>query len=165
MQAQGIDSIRFNTVIKAENLDDVVPLVHRARELGVGVSFSTYTDAKNGNAAHLIPRDRQPQLEAVVAELLAFKRRHRGVIVSSDHYLRELPRYVRGQMSEPCRSGVRTIHVDPLGRVRRCPDFPSDFHWSQFRRYAPIGCNACYYACRGEAQAPLTLSRVRDVMA
>ena len=165
MRALGIDSIRFNTVIKAENLDHIVPLVHRARELGVGVSLSTYTDAKNGNPAHLLPRERLPHLEAVVAELLAFKRRHRGVIVSSDHYLRNLPRYVRGEMTERCRSGVRTIHVDPMGRVRRCPDFPSDFHWTRFRRYQPIACNACYYACRGEAQAPLTLSRVRDVMA
>jgi hypothetical protein len=28
-----------------------------------------------------------------------------------------------------------------------------------------VNCNACYYACRGEAQAPLRLSRVREVMA
>jgi len=68
-------------------------------------------------------------------------------------------------MHEPCRSGVRTIHVDPTGRVKRCPDFPTDFAWTDFRRYEPIACNACYYACRGEAQAPLRLSRVRDVMA
>ena len=39
LQAQGIDSIRFNTVIKRENLDQLVPLAHRARALGVGVSF------------------------------------------------------------------------------------------------------------------------------
>jgi len=60
---------------------------------------------------------------------------------------------------------MRTIHVDPTGRVKRCPDFPTDFHWTEFRKYEPINCNACYYACRGEAQAPLQFSRVRDVMA
>jgi hypothetical protein len=48
--------------------------------------------------------------------------------------------------------------------VKRCPDFPTDFHWRDFKRYEPIACNACFYACRGEAQAPLRLSRVRDVM-
>ena len=69
-------------------------------------------------------------------------------------------------MREPCRSGIRTIHLDPTGQVKRCPDFPTDFHWTEFKPYAPIDCNACYYACRGEAQAPLRLvSRVRDVMA
>jgi hypothetical protein len=50
--------------------------------------------------------------------------------------------------------------------VKRCPDFPTDFHWQQFRKYEPVSCNDCYYACRGEAQAPLRIaSRVRDVMA
>ena len=49
--------------------------------------------------------------------------------------------------------------------MKRCPDFPVDFHWTEFQEYKPIDCNACYYACRGEAQAPLQLSRVRDVMA
>ena len=59
---------------------------------------------------------------------------------------------------------MRTIHIDPTGHVKRCPDFPTDFHWRDFKNYEPIACNACFYACRGEAQAPLRLSRVRDVM-
>jgi hypothetical protein len=67
-------------------------------------------------------------------------------------------------MREPCRSGIRTIHLDPAGFVKRCPDFPTDFHWTAFREYQPIDCNACYYACRGEAQAPLRWSRIQDVM-
>ena len=63
------------------------------------------------------------------------------------------------------RSLMEKRREDPAGFVRRCPDFPVDFHWSEFREYKPIGCNACFYACRGEAQAPLRLSRLRDVMA
>jgi len=72
---------------------------------------------------------------------------------------------VRGEMKEPCQAGIKTIHVDPAGHVKRCPDFPVDFHWSEYKKYQAVDCNACYYACRGEAQAPLRLSRVRDVMA
>jgi hypothetical protein len=49
--------------------------------------------------------------------------------------------------------------------VRRCPDFPADHHWTDHTRYEPISCNKCYYACRGEAQAPLTMSRFRDLAA
>jgi MoaA/NifB/PqqE/SkfB family radical SAM enzyme len=165
MRAAGIDNIRFNTVIKDDNLAQMLPLVHRARELGCGVNFSVYTDFKNGNREHLVRPEQLGELEEVIARLLAFKRRHRGIITSSDHYLSNIPRYVRGELTEPCRAGVRTVHVNPFGHVRRCPDFPSDFHWSEFRRYEPIACNACYYACRGEAQAPLTLSRVRDLIA
>jgi len=165
MRSVAIDSIRFNTVIKHENLDQILPIAHRARELGCGVNFSTYTDSKNGSRDGIIGAARFVELEAVTTELLAFKRRYRRVITNSDYYLENIPRYVRGEMTEPCRSGMRTIHVDPEGHVKRCPDFPTDFHWTQFRKYRPIDCNACYYACRGEAQAPLRLSRIRDVLA
>jgi len=165
LRAAGIDSIRFNTVIKRDNLAEIVPIVRRAEALGVGVSFSTYTDLKNGNGAHRVEAGQWAELDQVIAELLSIKRRRRGIIVNSDHYLRAIPRYVRGEMRDACLSGQRTIHVNPMGYVRRCPDFPNDFHWTEFRAYRPIDCNACFYACRGEAQAPLTISRVRDIMA
>src|SRR3954467_14174478 len=165
MREMGITGVRFNTVIKRDNLDQLLPIVRRARELGCGVNFSCYTDSKNGNADGLIPASQIRELEDAVAELLDYKRRNRGVITTSDYSLRQIPRYVRGEITEPCQSGMRTIHVDPTGGVKRCPDFPADFHWTEFRKYEPINCNACFYACRGEAQAPLEFSRVRDVMA
>ena len=39
------------------------------------------------------------ELEDVVRQLLAFKRRKRGVITNSDYYLEQIPRYVRGEMT------------------------------------------------------------------
>jgi len=165
MRADGIDGIRFNTVVKNDNLDQIMPIIERAAELGCGVNLSTYTDAKNGNREHLIGGADHGELESLVSEVLAYKRKHRGIVTNSDYYLEQLPRYVRGEMTEPCQSGLRTIHVNPGGHVKRCPDFPTDFHWRDFKRYQPISCNACYYACRGEAQAPLRLSRVADVFA
>jgi MoaA/NifB/PqqE/SkfB family radical SAM enzyme len=165
MRTAGIDGIRFNTVIKRDNLDQIMPIVRRAVELRCGVNLSVYTDAKNGNRDHLLDEPSHRTLEALVEELLAFKRKRRGVITNSDYYLEQIPRYVRGEMTESCRSGIRTIHLNPSGHVKRCPDFPTDFHWQDFRRYEPVSCNACYYACRGEAQAPLQWSRVSDVFA
>jgi MoaA/NifB/PqqE/SkfB family radical SAM enzyme len=165
MRSAGIDGIRFNTVIKRDNLDQIMPIVRRAVELGCGVNLSVYTDAKNGNRDHLLDEPSHRTVEALVEELLAFKRKRRGVITNSDYYLEQIPRYVRGEMTESCRSGIRTIHLNPSGHVKRCPDFPTDFHWQDFRRYEPVSCNACYYACRGEAQAPLQWSRVSDVFA
>ncbi|MGH7603097.1 MAG: radical SAM protein [Gemmatimonadaceae bacterium] len=165
MREIGITGIRFNTVIKRDNLDQLLPIITRARELGCGVNFSFYSTSKNGNADGTIEREQTEHLTEVIHEILEFKRRKRGVITNSDYYLEQIPRYARGEITEPCESGMRTIHVDPMGRVKRCPDFPTDFHWTEFRKYEPIACNACYYACRGEAQAPMRFSRVRDVMA
>ena len=165
MRETGITGIRFNTVIKRDNLDQLMPIVTRARELGCGVNFSFYTDAKKGNTDGLLGLAESEQLEEAIMQLLAYKRTTRGVITNSDYYLEQIPRYVRGEITEPCRSGMRTIHISPTGHVKRCPDFPADFHWTEFRKYKPIDCNACFYACRGEAQAPLEFSRVRDIMA
>lgn len=165
MKDAGIGGIRFNTVVKRDNLDEIMPIVRRATELGCGVNLSVYTDAKNGNTEHLLSEETHRRVEELVRELLSFKRARRGVITNSDYYLEQVPRYVRGEMKEPCQSGIRTVHLNPTGHVKRCPDFPTDFHWRDFKRYEPIDCNACYYACRGEAQAPLQLSRVADVFA
>lgn len=165
MREQGIDAIRFNTVLKRDNLDQLLPLVRRAKALGCGVNFSVYTDFKNGNREHLVCHEQLADAEAVVSELLAFKRANRRVITNSEYYLEQIPRYLRGEMREPCQSGIRTVHLDPAGRVKRCPDFPTDFHWTEYRAYQPIDCNRCWYACRGEAQAPIRLSRVKDVLA
>jgi MoaA/NifB/PqqE/SkfB family radical SAM enzyme len=164
MRARGIDKVLFNTVIKDDNLDQLMPIVDRAASLGCGVNFSVYTDSKNGNRDHMFAGGQHAALADAIDQLLAYKRRRRGVITNSDAYLEQIPRWVRGEAMEPCRSGERTIHIDPTGHVKRCPDFPTDFHWRDYKRYEPIACNACFYACRGEAQAPLRLSRVRDVM-
>ena len=165
MRALGIDGIRFNTVIKNDNLDQLMPIIATAQELGCGVNFSCYTDSKNGNTAHLLGGTANGDLDEAIAQILRFKRGKRGVVTNSDYYLEQIPRWTRGEMKEPCEAGMSTIHIDPTGRVKRCPDFPTDFHWSDWKQYEKIACNACYYACRGEAQAPLRLSRVSDVMA
>jgi MoaA/NifB/PqqE/SkfB family radical SAM enzyme len=165
MKAAGIGSVRFNTVIKNDNLDQLLPIVHTAARMGAGVNFSVYTDAKNGNGDHLLDEAQHRALDDAIAALLDYKRRHRGVITNSDHYLAEIPRWVRGQLTEPCPSGTTTVHVDPKGTVRRCPDFPPDVDWKQWKPYEPIACDDCFYACRGEAQAPMRWSRVLDVMA
>jgi MoaA/NifB/PqqE/SkfB family radical SAM enzyme len=158
-------TVRFNTVIKNDNLDDIMSIVGHAASIGAGVNLSVYTDFKNGNADYLVRDSQVSRVVSLVAELLAFKRGRRGVISNSDWYLAQLPRFIRGEMREPCRSGQATIHIDPTGRVRRCPDFPADGHWREYASYKPIDCNRCYYACRGEAQAPLTISRFQDLLA
>ncbi|HET7612507.1 MAG TPA: radical SAM protein, partial [Gemmatimonadaceae bacterium] len=92
MREMGISGIRFNTVIKHDNLDQLLPIVRRARELGCGVNFSCYTDAKNGNAQGLIRDEQTGEVEDVITQLLDYKRRNRGVITNSDYYLEQLPR-------------------------------------------------------------------------
>ncbi len=165
MREARLGAIRFNTVIRQDNLDQILPILRRAESLGCGVNFSVYTDFKNGNRDHLLGESQADDVQRITTDLLRFKRRRRGVISNSDYYLEQIPRYVRGEVTAPCRSGIRTLHIDPKGQVKRCPDFPTDFAWRDFTPYKPIDCNKCFYACRGEAEAPLRWSRVRDMIA
>lgn len=165
MRAEQLGAIRFNTVMRNDNLDQILPILSYAESLGCGVNFSVYTDFKNGNGDHVLGASHAGDVERITADLLRFKRRRRGVISNSDYYLEQIPRYVRGEIAAPCRSGIRTLHIDPQGQVKRCPDFPTDFAWHDFKPYTPVDCNKCFYACRGEAEAPLRLSRVRDMIA
>ena len=57
MRDAGIGGVRFNTVIKHDNIDQLMPIVERAAALGGGVNFSVYTDFKNGNRDHLLGAD------------------------------------------------------------------------------------------------------------
>lgn len=166
MKDAGIGAIRFNTVIKRDNLDQLMPIVEKAASMNCGVNFSLYTDSKNGNKDHLLEAAHMEQLSGVIQSLLDYKHSKRGVISNSDYYLGQIPRYSRGEMTELCEAGESTIHIDPHGMVRRCPDFPADGPWQEYKGYEPIACNDCYYACRGEAQAPINImSRIKDVMA
>lgn len=158
-------TVRFNTVIKDDNLDEIMPLVRAAAAMRVGVNLSVYTDFKNGNRTHLLGAAHHARLEALVRELLAFKRARRGILSNSDHYLSQIPRWVRGELTQPCQAGQDTVHIDPYGGIRRCPDFPTDGPWRDYAGYAPIKCDRCFYACRGEAQAPLRPDRFLDLLA
>ena len=82
LTARGM-TVRFNTVIKNDNIEDIMPIVRRAQSMGAGANLSIYTDFKNGNTDHLIADSQLSRIDALVAELLAFKRRHRGVISNS----------------------------------------------------------------------------------
>jgi hypothetical protein len=86
------------------------------------------------------------------------------VITNSDYYLEQIPRYVRGEMTEPCRSGRDTVHVGPTGLVRRCPDFPADGHWREYAGYEPIACKRLLLRLprRGAGAAPRVARRRRD---
>src|SRR5437762_97862 len=72
MRAIGIDSVRFNTVIKESNLDQILPIAQRARDLGCGVNFSLYSDSKNGNRDGIIDGKNFDELAAMTAQLLEF---------------------------------------------------------------------------------------------
>jgi MoaA/NifB/PqqE/SkfB family radical SAM enzyme len=147
-----------------ENVGKLMEIVQKARGWAVKVSFSTYNPNKNNNSSHLIPKDQLSALEKTIEDLIEVKRRYRN-ITNSDFYLINIPRYFREGRIPGCLAGRRWVQVSPDGNLRRCSDMETLGNWKEFRpnRYPLTGCQQCWYACRGEAEAPLGLKRIVEL--
>jgi MoaA/NifB/PqqE/SkfB family radical SAM enzyme len=159
-----IDNLCLNTVIMKENLGDLLEIARRAGNWGFKVSYSTYNPFKSNNPEHLIPGDQLESLERVVAALITWKRRHRN-ITNSDFYLNNIARYFRGRGISGCLAGRKWVQVGPDGTLRRCSDKEPLGDWREFKpnRVPFTSCRECWYACRGEAEAPLGLRRILEL--
>lgn len=164
MTAHGINVV-LNTVIMKDNIDHIIPVVYKAREWGAKVSFSCYSDFKNGNEMHLIDEDHIDQVENLIEELLDLKPRI-GNIISSGYYLRGIPEYFKNNMKSTCdAAGKWLVQLTPDGDVKPCPELPVSGHYTDFEATTePIACDRCWYSCRGETQASLTFDRVKEML-
>ncbi len=152
-----------NTVIMRENLDQILPMARQTLEWGAKVSYSCYTDFKNGNQKHYFDDDQMDELERVVQGLIEHKKRH-GNITNSRFYLeRIIPYFTNGAGIEGCKAGNGFVQLTPDGQVRQCADFSPFVHYTEYRGMEPTSCTRCWYSCRGESEASLTLERVVEL--
>lgn len=158
-------NILFNSVIMADNLDQISLIPKRAYDWGAKVSFSCYTDFKNGNDKHLIGPDRRADLDDTVDRLIKLRSQLRN-ITNSEYYLQRIPEYFRSGGIQGCKAGKSFIQLTPDGQVRACPDFAPEVHYSDFldQGIDNRGCTKCWYACRGETESALTPKRVAELI-
>jgi len=157
-------TVLANTVIMRENLDQIMPIARQMEEWGAGVSYSCYTHFKNGNREHYFPPEELPQLEAVVADMIAHKKRV-GNIHNSNFYLERIVPYFRDRDGiGGCKAGNAFIQLTPDGQVRQCADFAPFVHYTEYRGMEPTPCTRCWYACRGESEASFDFGRVAELL-
>jgi MoaA/NifB/PqqE/SkfB family radical SAM enzyme len=158
-------NVQLNSILMQDNLDEVLPLVRLAESWGANITFTLYSDLPAGNARHLFPPAKLAQLGEVCEELRRI-RKDRGVVANEDWYLEHVPRYAAGQVISGCTAGKRTIHITPDGMVRPCAELPAVSHYTEYDVAGQpwTTCTACFQACRGEVQAPITPRRVLEYM-
>jgi MoaA/NifB/PqqE/SkfB family radical SAM enzyme len=161
MAARGAN-VQLNTVLMNENLDDAVAIAGRARDWRATVMYTLYSELPGDNRAHLFPPERRARVGEVLREL----GKMRDVVMNAPWYFQTIPRYLGGEAIPGCTAGKKTLHVSPGGMVRPCAELPMVAHYRDYdpRKVAPVDCTACFQACRGEVQAPITLRRVVDVL-
>lgn len=159
--AAGVDQIALETVVKAENLDEVPKIVEWAERQHVHVALSAYTPVKAGNGAHSVNPQDAERLRALIDWLISHKQRS-GTIVSSTYYLEHIPQSFSGGVPG-CQAGRRFVAVRPDGVVQPCHDYQVGCRYSEWKRgtFAPPDCRACWCSCRGESETPLSWERVK----
>lgn len=162
----GIDNLALNTVIKSDNLDQIIAMVHQCESWGIGISFSAYADVKVGNKDHNIADSQKSKLQRVIEELVYLKREGKPIL-SSSYYLRRIPEFFATGHIGGCIAGDRFVTVTPDGGVKRCSEFDTEVTYSEWtsKSFGKTDCDVCWFSCRGESQAPvISAERLKDTL-
>jgi MoaA/NifB/PqqE/SkfB family radical SAM enzyme len=164
--AVGFDSVCLNTVIKDDNLDSIPGILDLAVRHGIQVGFSSYCELKTGHSAPMVSDENGMKLEEIIALIKKYKREH-GVTRTSDYYLDRVGDYFSNNEIPGCQAGRSWLQVTPAGEIKPCSELPvveEDYRSYLPAEAEPVSCTACWYSCRGESQAPVTLGRVRELL-
>src|SRR3989338_5200620 len=162
--ADGFKNVVFNTIIMNSNLDQVVDIAKKAHELGARVSFSAYSANKADNDTEVINGlERQAKLREVIEELKFLKKKNRNIL-SSEYFFDHVPIFFEHEKIGGCKAGQRWGTVTPDGYIQPCSDTARVCHYTEWspNKFGDIDCDVCWYACRAESQAPVTLKRVAE---
>lgn len=146
--------IILNTVIMEANLDHIIPLAHKAKAWGAGISYSSYCSLKRSDDELMIRNDKIKKLDGIIAELKELKK-SLGHIRNSNYYLNGVSKYFReGGMGE-CKAGRNWVQVTPDGYIQPCSEMPRMCKFDEYeqKKVPKITCTECWYTCRGEAEA------------
>ncbi len=160
----GFDYVALNTVIMENNLDQITRIAEQARKWGVEVSYSSYCDMKNNDRSLWVQSENSDKLKKIVGQLIRY-RSSLGNITNSTYYLRRIPAYFETGRVNGCLAGRRWLQVTPDGCLKPCSELPVIGHFEEFPlSRKKVSCQRCWYSCRGEAQAPVSLSRVTEII-
>lgn len=158
-------NIALNTIVMESNLDEIIPIAHRAREWGVRVSYSSYCPLKKDLNDFMVRPERFAKLKEVIAELKVIKRQY-GVVKNSDYYLDRVPEYFQRGGIGNCHAGRKWVQATPDGFIQQCSELPRVSHFLDYipRKMKKPACTKCWYTCRGESEAPVfEPSRLREL--
>lgn len=160
----GFDNVVLNTVIMETNLDQSTKIAEQAWHWGVKVSYSTYCEMKNNDRSLSVHSENLDKLKKTVANLIQYKSL-RGNINNSTYYLERIPTYFEKRKIDGCLAGRRWLQVTPDGYLKPCSELQPLGYFEDFPLpRQKVTCQSCWYSCRGEAQAPLSLRRLAEII-
>ncbi|PYM23549.1 MAG: hypothetical protein DMD78_11525 [Candidatus Rokuibacteriota bacterium] len=151
--------VHVMTVLMEDNQHDLEPLLAQSAARGVGhsVTLLSRTGFRRADARRL-------PAPSVGRTLAALWRRHPHLRTFGD-YLDGIDPFLGGGALPACHAGVQSFNIDHVGNVSACiekidrvagsvrREQLADIHARLVRRDEGAGCQQCWTACRGFAQA------------
>lgn len=144
----------LNTIIMESNLDQILPLAYKAKEWGIGISYSAYCTLKSDSSGEMVRTKQYAQLVAVIEEIKKLKHELKN-IRNSNYYLSRIPEYFRNGVIPGCQAGFKWMQVTPDGYIQQCSEMPRLCRYDHFEKsmLKKVACAKCWYTCRGELEA------------
>jgi len=116
----GFRDIILNTAITRANVREILPLLNKATEWGIDISYSAYTALRTGNKDYCLNNGEDLEiLRQAINELLILKK-HSAHLINPELTLRDtLKFFERGNMPN-CKAGIRFLVVMPDGSLVPC---------------------------------------------
>ncbi len=161
----GFEMVSLNAVIKDDNLDEIPKILDIAKENGISIGLSSYCELKTGNDELIVKEENHNKLKQLIEYIKNYKNEN-GVVTSSDYYLDHVIDYFANKEITGCLAGINWIQVTPAGEIKRCSEHgvvAKDYRDYDPNKVKPMSCTNCWYSCRGEAQAPINLKRIKEL--
>lgn len=161
----GFHDIILNTAITKANLREVVPLLQKAIEWRVDISYSAYTVLRTGNTEYCLNNGEDLEvLHQAIDELISLRKRNPH-LVNPELTLRDTLRFFEQGGMPNCTAGVRFLVVTPDGSIIPCSMHRTQYadHKEMIEEFSRTNrCNKCYVAIRSYSEMPL-LTHARNL--
>lgn len=164
--------VHLIAVVMEDNLDEIEPLILKARELGVSTLVTMYSHGRGAKPSRTGHKE-------VSARLLELKQKYPD-FVALRSYLARFSEASAGEI-RPCYAGRNLFNIDCQGNVSRCidrieavagnmlTDDPETIVASLLNQHGSNDCGACWTSCRGNFETmlygPNRLANLRDCYA
>jgi len=155
LASYGNCDITLISVIRRETVPELPRLAEHAVMWNVKINFSAYTSLRTGDTEKLVSQEELKFLRKQIDYLIDFKRRT-GRVFTSEYVLnRYYEFFARGGYMPHCRAGIRSLVVNPDGRLAPCAMQHVSFDTreellSSFSRTNT--CGGCYVSLRANTE-------------
>jgi MoaA/NifB/PqqE/SkfB family radical SAM enzyme len=161
---KGFNDIILNSAITRANFKELIPLAKKAKEWGVLISYSAYTELRTGNREYSFEtKEDLSSLKKAIKGLIEFKKETDNIITPKDVLLDVLEFFEKKYVPD-CQAGVKFAVVMPDGSLVPCSMKREKFSTleemrKKFSRHND--CGGCYVSIRCNTERSL-LKQLKD---